>query len=127
MIFNGLVKKNIYISLNFKLVWCMCVTEVAEDPIRVCGAMLRGGECIQDMVVRIRSLTDTLPGERVRERCGGVHVGTVLLAVPNHGDLPGVRPVPSDLPPPDPTAAGLRKFLPRGLRRGIGAVGAPQD
>lgn len=99
--------------------------EVSEDPFGVCGAMFRGRVCIQDMVVRIRSLTDPLLRKRVRERCGGVHTRTVVVAVPNHGDLPGVRSVPSDLPPPDPAALRLRKVLPRGLRRGIGDVGAP--
>lgn len=87
--------------------------------------MFRGRVCIQDMVVHIRSPTDPLLRERVRERCGGVHTRTVVVAVPNHGDLPGVRSVPSDLPPPDPAALRLRKVLPRGLRRGIGDVGAP--
>lgn len=99
--------------------------EVSEDPFGVCGAMFCGRVCIQDMVVRIRSLTDPLLRKRVRERCGGVHTGTVVLAVPNHGDLPSVRSVPFDLPPPDPAAARLREILPRGLRCGVGDDGAP--
>jgi len=84
-----------------------------------------GGVCIQDMVVRVWSLTDPVSGERVRERCGGVYFGTVFVAVPYHSDFSGMRSVPSDLPSPNPPTARLRGILPRGLRRGVGDVGTP--
>lgn len=54
-----------------------------------------------------------------------MYIGTVLLAVPYHGDFSGMRFVPFDLPSSDPPTARLRRVLPRGLGRGVGDVGAP--
>jgi len=84
-----------------------------------------GGVCIQDMVVRVWSVTNPVSGERVRERCGGVYIGTVFMAVPYHSGFSGMRSVPSDLPSPNPPTARLREVLPRGLGRDIGDVRAP--
>lgn len=89
--------------------------------------MLRSGERVQDLVVRVRRVANPFPGERYSERRSSVHDGAAVVAVQNDGDLPGVHPVPSDLRPPDPTAAGLRHRVPGGLRRRLGANGAFED
>lgn len=102
-------------------------TEITEDTVNLCNSMHNCGECVQDMVVRLRSLPNPVPGKCVCERHSGMHYGAPILALPHHRDLPGVRPLPSDLPLADPTVAGLCFGFPRGLRCGIGAVGAPSD
>lgn len=89
-------------------------TEVGENNIHFCGALLYGGECIQDMVVRFRGIANPVHGECLRERRSSMRHGAVLMGVSHHSDIPRVRSVPFDLPPPDPTVEGLRYSVPRG-------------
>lgn len=77
------------------------------------------------MVVRIWGLTNSLLGKCLRERRRSMPYGAVLVALSHDRCFPRVRSLPSDLPPPDTSAAGLCLSLPGGLRCGVRALRAP--
>jgi hypothetical protein len=74
------------------------------------------------MVVRVWGLTNSLSGQCLRERRSSMYNGAVLVALSHDCYFPGVRSLPSDLPPPDLTAAGLCIGLPGGFRCGVRVV-----
>lgn len=113
------IRESALIKLNSHYSIC---AEIAETSLRLCRPLLRGRECVQDMVVRVWGLTNSLSGQCLRERRSSMYNGAVLVALSHDCCFPRVRSLPSHLPPPDLAAAGLCISLPGGFRCGVRVV-----
>lgn len=90
--------------MGFEVYIPMIYAEIIEDPQFFRPPLLCCGQCIQDLVVCFRCLTDSLFGQCLPQRHHCVHNGALLLALSYYCHIPRMCSLPFDMQPSDPTA-----------------------
>ncbi|PNX91329.1 hypothetical protein L195_g047459, partial [Trifolium pratense] len=101
--------------------------EISEAYFSLCWTMFHSNGNIQNLVVRIRRITNSIPRKRVHKRYTSMHIRTLFLAVPNHSDIPSMCSLPFDLSSSNPTVTRFCKLFPCGFRCAISDVGTFED
>lgn len=102
-------------------------SEIAEALIHLRAPLLRGRECIQDMVVRFRWNPRPLLGESYPKQHSCLHPWALLVVLQNRRLLPRLRPLSPHLLPTDSPSPGLCSGLPSRFRRRIRSQRTPPN